>query len=172
MVDSAGRQFQHDQQNMNRNTLLVMLLFFTGARCWAVTAVQPVSRAQAKEWGMVIRTALVATNQVGVWLELSPAGKLRAATSALLEIGAANQNRVSKTLLPLAVGKVIFYFSTEPADLAASTVTVYAKVGGGNSPATGFQLKIIDFINSGDVVIPAAEIVTNPPGFAPSASSR
>ena len=127
--------------------LLVMFLVFAAVRSFAVITVQPVSAAQAKEWGVAIRTTMVATNQTGVWLELSPKSKLATATSALLEIRTANQNRVSKTLLPLVAGKIIFYFSTEPADLAACTVTVYAKVGNGNSSYTGFQFKMNDFIN-------------------------
>ena len=149
-----------------------MFLFFAGVRCFALTTVKPVSVAQAKEWGVTIRTALVATNQVGVWLELSPAGKLATATSALLEIGTANQNRVLKTLLPLAAGKIIFYFSTEPAYLATSTVTVYATAGNGIPPYTGFQFKMGDFIKSDDAAIPPASGSTNAPAVAPTATLR
>jgi len=157
---------------MKRNILLVMLLLFAAVRSFALVTVKPVSAAQAKEWGVAFRTTMVATNQIGVSLEISLTSKLATATSALLEIRTANLNRVSKTLLPLVAGKIIFYFSTEPADLATSTVTVYAKEGNGHPSYTGFQFKIGDFIQSDDVATHPAGGLTNAPSLTPPPTPR
>ena len=128
---------------------LLMLMLLATSRCFALVMIETVSREQAeKDFGASIRTEAVGTNQVGVWLEFVPKGKLRTFSSVQLEITSVERKLVSATLAPLkqTPESVVVYFSTDPAYLPGSSLTVFYKINSGDPPYDGIQFKIGDFI--------------------------
>jgi hypothetical protein len=126
-----------------------MLMFLAASRCFAVVMIETVSREQAeKDFGASIRAEAVGTNQVGVWLEFAPKGKLRTFGSVQLEIKSGEHKLVSATLAPLkqTPKTVVVYFSTDPAYLPGSRLTVFYKISSGEPPYDGIQFNVSDFI--------------------------
>lgn len=111
--------------------------------------IEPVSKEQAaKDFGATIRTETVGTNQVGVWLEFTPKGKLQTFSSVQLEITSGERTLVSATLAPSkqTADAVVVYFMTDPAHLFTSRLTVFYKISSGLPPYEGIQFNIADFI--------------------------
>ena len=130
---------------------VLALLLIVSSPCFALVMIEPVSRERAeKDFGARIRTEMVATKQVGVWLEFSPKGKLETFSSVQLDIMLAERRVVSATLSPLKQTPVtiVVYFSTDPAYLSGSTFTVFYKSSGFPS-YDGFSFKVSDFIKHG-----------------------
>jgi hypothetical protein len=128
---------------------LLILMFLTASRCLGLVMIETVSREQAeKDFGASIRTEVVGTNQVGVWLEFAPKGKLRTFSSVQLEITSGDHKLVSATLAPSkqTPKNVVVYFSTDPAYLPGSRLTVFYKISSGYPPYDGIQFKVSDFI--------------------------
>src|SRR5437773_275877 len=73
------------------------------------------SERAAKDLGATIRTEMVGTNQVGVWLEFAPKGKLETFSSVQLEITSGERTLVSAMLSPSkqTPDTVVVYFSTD-----------------------------------------------------------
>src|SRR2546422_4884355 len=68
-------------------TFLTFLVMVASSRCYALVMLTEVSSERAaKDLGATIRTEMVGTNQVGVWLEFAPKGKLETFSSVQLEI--------------------------------------------------------------------------------------
>jgi len=125
------------------------LILLTAYRCLALVMIESVSKEQAeKDFGATIRTEMVATNQVGVWLEFTPKGKLQTFSSVQLEISSGERRLVSATLLPLkqTPDKVVVYFSTDPAYLSMSKLTAFYRISSGDPPYDGIQFNVADFI--------------------------
>ncbi len=119
---------------------LLILIFLATSRCFALVMIETVSREQAeKDFGASIRTEAVGTNQVGVRLEFVPKGKLRTFSSVQLEITSGERKLVSATLAPLkqTPETVVVYFSTDPAYLPGSRLTLYYKISSGWPPYAG-----------------------------------
>ena len=111
--------------------------------------IEPVSKERAaKDYGATIRTETVGTNQVGVWLEFAPKGKLQTFSSVQLEISSGDRTLVSATLAPSkqTADAVVVYFMTDPAHLATSRLTVFYKISSGLPPYNGIQFNVADFI--------------------------
>ena len=129
-------------------SLLTLMLLLT-SRCLALVMIETVSKERAeKDFGATIRTEVVGTNQVGVSLEFAPKGKLQTFSSVQLEITVGERRLVSATLSPLkhTPDTVAVYFSTDPAYLSTSRLTVFYKISGGFPPYDGIQFNVIDFI--------------------------
>ena len=110
--------------------------------------IESISKERAeKDFGATIRIQTVGTNQVGVWLEFAPKGKLQAFSSVRLEIRSAERSVVSATLAPLrqTSDTVVVYFSADPAYLPTSTLTVFYR-SSGLPGYDGIQFNVRDFI--------------------------
>ena len=134
-----------------RATIIICaLVFLTSSHCFASVVIETVSREQAaKDFNATMRTQMVGPNQVGVWLEFTPKGKLQTFSSAQLEITSGEQTLVSATLAPLKQTEedVVIYFMTDPAHLPASKLTVFYKISSGIPPYDGIQFILTDFIH-------------------------
>ncbi|MGZ4971396.1 MAG: hypothetical protein ACXWDN_01450 [Limisphaerales bacterium] len=131
--------------------LICALVFLTSSRCFALVIIETVSKEQAaKDFNATMRAQMVGTNQVGVWLEFAPKGKLKTFSSVQLEIMSGEQTLVSATLAPLKQTEddVVIYFMTDPAHLPASKLTVFYKTSGGFPPYDGILFNVADFINN------------------------
>jgi uncharacterized protein YbaA (DUF1428 family) len=129
---------------------LLALLFMASSRCLASVGIEVVSKARAaKEFGAGIRTETVGTNQVGVWLEFTPKGKLQTFSSVQLEITSGERTLVSATLAPSkqTADAVVVYFMTDPAHLPTSRLTVFYQISSGWPPYDGIQFNVADFID-------------------------
>ena len=128
---------------------VMTLLLFAALPCFALVTVDVVSKDRAeKDLGATIRMETVGTNQVGVWLDFAPKGKLQDVGSVQLEIASAEGTLVSATLSPLkrTADSVVVYFSTTPTYLLRSRLTVYVKSGGWPEYGHGFQFNVSDFV--------------------------
>ena len=128
---------------------LLIWLFLTSFHCLATIGIETVSKEQAaKDFNATIRTETVGTNQVGVWLEFSPKGKLKTFSSVQLEITSGGQTLVSATLAPSKQTEdvVQVYFMTDPAHLSTIRLTVFYKISGGFPPYDGIRFYVNDFI--------------------------
>ena len=128
---------------------LLTLLFLGSSRCFALVMIEPVSKEQAaKDFGAAIRTETISTNQVGVWLEFTPKGKLQTFSFVQLEITSGERTLVSATLAPLKQTEdiVLVYFMTDQAHLSASKLTIFYKISSGSPPYDGIQFNVTDFI--------------------------
>jgi hypothetical protein len=124
--------------------LLTFLIIAASSRCYADMMITDVASEQAaKDLGAAIRTEMVGTNQVGVWLEFAPKGKLQTFSSVKLEIGSGDQRLVAATLSPSkqTPDTVVVYFSTDPTYLSKSTLTVFYKISGGFPPYDGIRFQ-------------------------------
>jgi hypothetical protein len=133
-------------------TIIVLTLFLlaTSNPCLALRGIFTVTKESAeKDFGAKIRSQLVATNVVGVWLEFAPKGKLEKFHHVELEITLRGQRIVGAVLQPLnqSEERVIVYFSTAPAYLTLSTLTVIVPV----DPlyAECYQFRMKDFLTHG-----------------------
>jgi hypothetical protein len=129
--------------------VLTFLIIAASSRCYARMVITDVASEQAaKDLGATIRTELVGTNEVGVWLEFAPKGKLQTFSSVKLEIGSDDQRLVAATLSPSkrTPDTLVFYFSTDPTYLSKSTLTVFYKISGGYPPYDGIRFKVSDCI--------------------------
>jgi hypothetical protein len=130
--------------------VLALLVIGLSSWCYAMRLVQGVSSAQmAQELGVTIRSEVVGTNQMGVWLEFSPRGKLAHFSHGELEVASSERRLVCATLLPLqhTSDKVVLYFSADPDNMKMSTLTII--VSGASGPAPdGYSFAIKDFVKA------------------------
>ena len=134
---------------ITRFASLLLLMFLAASRCLGLVLIETVSKERAeKDFGASIRTEAVGTNQVGVWLEFTPKGKLRTLSSVQLEITSGDHKLVSATLAPSkqTPENVVVYFSTDPAYLPGSRLTVFYRISSGYPPYDGIQFNVADFI--------------------------
>jgi hypothetical protein len=132
-----------------KSAVLTFLIIAASSRCYALVMITEVaSEPAAKDLGATIRTEMVGTNQVGIWLEFAPKGKLQTFRSVELEIGSGDKKLVTATLSPSkqTPDNVVIYFSTDPAYLPQSTLTVFYKISGGFPPYDGIRFKVNDCI--------------------------
>ena len=130
-------------------TFLTFLVMVASSRCYALVMLTEVSSERAaKDLGATIRTEMVGTNQVGVWLEFAPKGKLETFSSVQLEITSGERTLVSAMLSPSkqTPDTVVVYFSTDAAYLSTSTLTVFYKISSGEPPYDGIRFKVSDCI--------------------------
>jgi hypothetical protein len=108
---------------------------------------EAVSPMQAKDLGATIRTEVVGTNQVGVWLEFAPKARFQAFKHAALGISSCDHFVVSADLAPFkqTPESIVIYFSTNPAYLKDSTLFVFCK-SNGDAPLEIFSFNVGDFV--------------------------
>jgi hypothetical protein len=126
--------------------VLTFLFLAAGSPCFAMMELAQVSKAQAQEMGVTIRTNLNGTSGVMVSLEFKPQGMLKDFTRVELEINADSRRLVDA---PLQTSRssadiVSAYFSTDPAYLATSTLMIVVQYG--ERSRTGYQFRLKDFI--------------------------
>ena len=127
--------------------VLTFLFFATSSQCFALRGIYAISKERAeKDFGATIRSEMVATNLVGVWLEFAPKGKLQKFHHVELEITSGGRKIVGADLRPLKQTEesVVVHFSTEPAYLTSSTLTVIVSVD--QEYAEGYQFNVKDFV--------------------------
>jgi hypothetical protein len=126
---------------------LLTFMLVASSSCFASVAVEIVSKERAKDLGVTISAKMVGTNQVGIWLEFAPKGALQKFSSVTLEITSNEHRIVSANLSPLkqTPDSVVVYFSTDPAYLATSKLTVFYK-DGGIPPYAGYEFHLSDFV--------------------------
>lgn len=127
--------------------VLTFVCFAMSVQCFALRIIYPVSKDRAEQdFGAKIRSEMVATNLVGVWLEFVPKGKLEKFHHVDLEISSGGRKIVGAALQPLKQTKesVVVYFSTDPAYLTSSTLTVIVSVD--LEYAEGYQFDVKDFV--------------------------
>jgi hypothetical protein len=128
-------------------TVVALLFFAASSQCFALRGIQAVSKERAeKDFGARIRSEMVATNLVGVWLEFAPKGELQKFHHVELEVTSGGRRLVGADLRPLkhTDKSVVVYFSTDPAYLASSTLTVIVSVD--QEYAVGYQFNVKDFV--------------------------
>ena len=127
---------------------VLAFLVISSSHCYAARLVRGVATEQAaQELGVTIRSEVVATNQIGVWLEFSPHGKLAHFSHGELQVASGGRQSVSATLLPLqqTSDKVVLYFSADAANIKMSTLTVIVSGASGPDP-DGYSFAIKDFV--------------------------
>jgi hypothetical protein len=126
---------------------VLVLLLVASSSCFASIQVETVSKERAKVLGAVISVKMVGTNQLGIWLEFAPKGELQTFTSVKLEITSGERKLVSTNLSPLkqTPDSVVIYFSTDPTNLATSTLTIEVK-DGGIPPYGYYRFNVGDFV--------------------------
>jgi hypothetical protein len=127
-------------------SILTFLLVAASSHCFALMDIADVSKEQAKELGIGIRTNAAGPNEVSVWLEFVPHGVLKNFTRVDLEINAGKKRLVAAPLLASrpTLERVAVHFSADPAYLATSILTIV--VVDGERTIIGYRLKVKDFI--------------------------
>ena len=126
--------------------MLGLLLLGLPGRCFAEYGVMEVSRADAKEMGITIRTNGNGDAGIQVTMEFAASGKLQHFTHAQVQIGEGKDRIMSASLREdrSSAGSVTVRFSADPAYLSRSMLWVYvrdAPLGG-----TAYRLKVKDFL--------------------------
>lgn len=125
---------------------LLFALFLAGpSQCFALMELEDVTKERAKALGVTIRSKLVGTNAVYVWLEFKATGELKHFNHAQLAF-TAGERSLSTTLLPErpTPGSVVVFFSADPVTLRACKVTVAVHLDERTNVGYGFKMK--DFI--------------------------
>ena len=126
--------------------ILGLLLLTAPGRCFADYLLGDVSKAQAKEMGVTIRTETNGDAGIRVWMEFKTTGKLKEFAYVEVRIGEGKSRIMSA---PLRVsrpspGSVTVQFSADPAYLRESALEIFVE----DAPPGGtvYRLKIKDFI--------------------------
>jgi hypothetical protein len=127
---------------------VLAFLLVSSSRCYALRMTERVLTQQAaQELGVKIRSETVGINQIGVWLEFSPHGKLAHFSHGELAVASGERQLVGATLLPLQQtnDKVVLYFSADADNMKMSTLTVIVSRVSGRDP-DGYSFAIKDFV--------------------------
>jgi hypothetical protein len=128
-------------------SVLAVLLIVSAVPCHAMISVTSVSREQAKEMGMEIRLRANGADQVWVFLEIKPTGKLKDFSHVSLEIRDAG-----KLLLGWmdfgskrkSSGNVVASFLVDRAFL--EKIGLRVMVQSGLRTGAGYDLRVADFV--------------------------
>jgi len=127
-------------------SVLTSLLFAAPSPCFAFWSIGQVSKEQAKELGMGIRSKASGTNAVWVELEFKTEGKLKSFSRVDLQISEGEKELVTATLREdrSRPGRVVVSFTADRAYLEKITLWVYVAdmMPGG----TIYQLRVKDFV--------------------------
>jgi hypothetical protein len=130
--------------------ILGLLLLAIPGRCFADTIIEDVSKSQAKDMGVTIRTEKNGDAGIRVWMEFKTTGKFKEFAYVEVQIGE-GAGRVMSAPLQVSHPKserenVAVQFSADPAYLPKSTLWLFVNdvpLGG-----TGYRFKVKDFIES------------------------
>ena len=130
-----------------RITILILMLVIASRNCIAEMLIADVSKEEAKQMGVTMRSAKSGDAGVKVWLEFKTNGKLRTFKRVELEIGEGKNRIMSAPLLPVQPVPecVVVNFSANPAYLAKSTLMIVVQ-GDNALGGEGYRLKVNDFI--------------------------
>ena len=128
-------------------SVLAVLLVAASSPCFAFWSVGPVSKEQAKELGMEIRSKAYGTNAVWVELELRPEGKLKSFSHVDLRISEGEKVLVTAALREdrSKPGRVAVGLVSDRTQLDKTTLWVFVAdmVPGG----TIYELRMKDFVD-------------------------
>ena len=127
-------------------SVMTFLLVAASSPCFALWSGGRVSKEQAKELGLEIRSAANGTNAVWVELEFKTEGKLKSFSHVDLRISEGEKELVTATLREdrSRPGRVVVSFTTDRAHLDKITLWVYVAdmMPGG----TIHKLRVKDFV--------------------------
>jgi len=127
-------------------SVLIFLLVAASSRCFALWSGGQVSKEQAKELGMEIRSKANDTGAFWVELEFKPEGKLKSFSHVDLRISEGEKSLVTATLREdrSKPGRVVVSLTADRACLDKITLWVYVAdmMPGG----TIYQLRVKDFV--------------------------
>ena len=133
-------------KTMLKISVLTCLLLAASSPCFALWSGGQVSKEQAKELGMEIRSKANGTNAVWVELEFKPEGKLKSFSHVELLIREGEKSLVTATLREdrPRPGRVVVSFTADRAHLDKITLWVYVAdmMPGG----TIYELRVKDFV--------------------------
>jgi hypothetical protein len=123
--------------------VLAVLLVAPGS-CFALGSVLHVSKEEAKQMGMEVRSTALGANQVRVELEFNVEGQLKHFSRVDLRIGEGDNPSLSATLQPdrSKPGQVVVSFTADRAHLDKITLRVTVSELGD----TVYKLRIKDFV--------------------------
>ena len=144
--------------NMKASTKIILsflaLLFFSIAPAFALISVGHMTKAEAKEAGITMKSRPDGDAGTKVWIEFKKQGFLQAFTYAELQVyDAQGKQRLSARLEPVPVvpgqakDVVTCSFSADPAELEHCAFLVVAY--GSTKGDVGYVLKVKDFIGTG-----------------------
>ena len=129
-------------------SVLALLLVVAPRPCFALWSVGQVSKEQAKELGMEIRSKANGTNAVWVELEFEPEGKLKSFSHVDLRISEGEKSLVTATLWEdrPRPGRVVVSFTADGTYL--DKITLWVFVADMMPGGTIYELRVKDFVAS------------------------
>jgi len=133
-------------KSMFRISVLTFLVVAAPSLCFALMSIANVSKEQAKEMGMEVRSNAAGPNAVRVALEFETKGALKSFSRVDLEIRD-GEKWVSAALRVdrSKPGRVIVSFAADRATLDKSTLSVVVQPG--PRDMTGYDLRVKDFVD-------------------------
>lgn len=116
--------------------------------CFARWATLLVSKDEAKEFGMQIRTTTTGSDQVSVELQFKPEGFFKEYSRVELWIGEGNNPRVTAPLREdrSKAGHVAVAFAVDRVQLDQSNLRVVVPHSGGGAKGVTYMLRVKDFV--------------------------
>jgi hypothetical protein len=126
-----------------------ILLAVTPSPCFARWAVLLVSREEAKEFGMQVRTTATGPNHVSVELEFKPEGSFKEFSRVELWIGEGDNPRVTAPLREdrSKAGRVVVRFTADRGHLDQSNLRVVVPHSDGGAKGVTYMLRVKDFVD-------------------------
>jgi hypothetical protein len=136
---------------------LAVLLLVAPSPCFALWDVVRVSKKEAKEFGMQVRTKAAGPNRVSVELEFktegnfsafSPEGKFKDRSLVELWIGKQDNPQVTAALREdrSKAGRVVVGFTVDRGQLDLSNLRVMVPFQDGGAGGTTYELRVKDFV--------------------------
>jgi uncharacterized protein (TIGR03067 family) len=125
------------------------VLFGVGpSPCFGRWAVLLVSKEEAKEFGMQVRTTATGSNQVTVELEFKPEGYFKEYSRVELWIGEGDNPRVTAPLREdrSKAGHIVVGFSVDRVQLDQSNLRLIVPHSGGGAKGVTYMLRVKDFV--------------------------
>lgn len=126
--------------------LLVALFLACPSRCFGLRVIAEVSKEQAKEMGVTLRSRPSGEDGVAVWIEFKAVGVLKNFTHVELRMTSGGKHLVSATLQARrTAGDVVeASFSADPAQLAGCTLLI--SVTDASRTHIGYEFRVKDFV--------------------------
>lgn len=132
-------------RTLRKNLLATLLLITSSSSCFALNVVMEVTREQAREWDVVIKSREAGDAGIWVWLELKTQGKWERIQRVELVVNSAGRHLVTA---PLAVAhptpdSITAGFSAHPSTLKECELRVCVNSKG----SIIYRFKLKDFID-------------------------
>jgi hypothetical protein len=127
---------------------LAIFLFVAPNPCFARWAVLLVSKEEAKEFGMQVRTTATGPNHASVELEFKPEGYFKEYSRVELWIGEGDNPRVTAQLREdrSKAGRVVVGFTVDRVQLDQSNLRLIVPHSGGGAKGVTYMLRVKDFV--------------------------